>query len=416
MERDQIIEACARTAHEMNRVYCLALGDASQVPWEWALPEMKDSVRKGVEGALAGNTPEQSHESWLAHRIERGWVYGPAKDPNAKPPTHPCLVPYAELPEAQRKKDEIFVKTVRTMAAALGHPLSPSKMRYQIWIDDGRECSLLFNLDKDGNLDAASQATIDRHNLRFYEAFEGTRVEASKRYDEVCAKEMPPEPSAGLDPSLQHVGPMLNISLPSHVSMALVSVDKEKIGLIQSLDLHLDADSYMPSGTVKIVQYDPASVERVKLLQSIPWLKVEVIDYTAEWEQAQKEGRSWLETFKSPPRVALAPTPEQFKEGELSKDEKGLVVDWGCWAAPSDATSDVTSVLVAKPVAESGITTDMLIRSGKKLVAEFRGTFEEANAWHTSLDVRALLEQRKKSEESAKGYVRQEDDSDYRAE
>ena len=32
----------------------------------------------------------------------------------------PCFVPYAELPEAQKKKDEIFVTVVRSVALALG--------------------------------------------------------------------------------------------------------------------------------------------------------------------------------------------------------------------------------------------------------------------------------------------------------
>jgi hypothetical protein len=35
-----------------------------------------------------------------------GWVYGPERDPVAK--THPDLVEYAELPQLERDKDEIF--------------------------------------------------------------------------------------------------------------------------------------------------------------------------------------------------------------------------------------------------------------------------------------------------------------------
>ena len=110
-------EACARAAHEVNRAYCIALGDESQPPWESAPDWQKSSAVNGVKGVLAGNTPEQSHESWLAEKAATGWKYGPVKDPERK--VHPCFVPYAELPEAQKHKDRMFVETVRLMHEVL---------------------------------------------------------------------------------------------------------------------------------------------------------------------------------------------------------------------------------------------------------------------------------------------------------
>jgi len=110
------IETCARAAHEANRAWCLAHGDHSQPSWEDAPDWQKESAIAGVNGVLSGNTPEQSHESWLAHKRRDGWVYGPVKDPAKK--EHPCMVPYSELPPAQRVKDAIFVSVVRAMAAA----------------------------------------------------------------------------------------------------------------------------------------------------------------------------------------------------------------------------------------------------------------------------------------------------------
>jgi RyR domain len=110
-------EACARAAHEANRAYCLATGDTSQPSWDDAPEWQKSSARNGVVGALTGNTPEQSHESWLAEKRATGWKWGPIKNPAAK--EHPCMVPYAELPPLQRAKDALFVTTVRAMAQAL---------------------------------------------------------------------------------------------------------------------------------------------------------------------------------------------------------------------------------------------------------------------------------------------------------
>lgn len=118
MIHDMKIEACARAAHEMNRAYCIAIGDTSQPSWDDAPEWQRSSAIKGVRGALDGNTSEQSHEGWLKEKAETGWKYGPVKDPEKK--EHPCFVSYAELPPEQRNKDSLFLDAVRSMAAALG--------------------------------------------------------------------------------------------------------------------------------------------------------------------------------------------------------------------------------------------------------------------------------------------------------
>jgi hypothetical protein len=117
MLTDPQTEACARAAHEVNRAYCIAIGDTSQPRWEDAPDWQRSSAVNGVSGVLKGNTPEQLHESWLAEKQATGWKYGPVKNPETK--EHPCFVPYAELPAAQKAKDLLFVTTVRTMAESL---------------------------------------------------------------------------------------------------------------------------------------------------------------------------------------------------------------------------------------------------------------------------------------------------------
>lgn len=112
------IEACARAAHEMNRAYCIAIGDGSQPPWEHAPDWQQKSARNGVVGALRGATPRESHVSWMREKVADGWTYGPTKNPDAK--EHPCLVEYEALPAEQQRKDGLFLATVRTMATALG--------------------------------------------------------------------------------------------------------------------------------------------------------------------------------------------------------------------------------------------------------------------------------------------------------
>lgn len=49
--------------------------------------------------ALALNT----HEVWAEQRMKDGWRYG--EERNDKELLHPCLVPYNELPEAEKEYD-----------------------------------------------------------------------------------------------------------------------------------------------------------------------------------------------------------------------------------------------------------------------------------------------------------------------
>jgi hypothetical protein len=117
MENSIAIETCARAAYEVNRAYCIALGDMSFGPWDDAPDWQKNSNREGVALALAGATPAQSHESWLAEKIRSGWKYGPIKNADTK--EHPCMVPYDDLPPNQRRKDELYLTVVRAMNRAL---------------------------------------------------------------------------------------------------------------------------------------------------------------------------------------------------------------------------------------------------------------------------------------------------------
>lgn len=117
MSKILILGLAAKTAHELNRAYCLSLGDDTQPAWEDAPDWQRESAQIGVEMHLANPdaTPEQSHESWLKQKVADGWVYGEVKDAEAK--THPCCVPYAELPAEQKAKDYIFRAAVHAVKA-----------------------------------------------------------------------------------------------------------------------------------------------------------------------------------------------------------------------------------------------------------------------------------------------------------
>lgn len=109
------VERIARVCHEANRGYCRALGDLSQPSWAEAPAWQKDSAIAGVRYAIANPEagPADSHVSWLDEKRRDGWRYGPVKDPALK--THPCFVPYDQLPPEQKAKDRIFLSIVRAM-------------------------------------------------------------------------------------------------------------------------------------------------------------------------------------------------------------------------------------------------------------------------------------------------------------
>lgn len=110
----------ARMCHQANRTWCLANGDDSQPNWHDAPDWQCDSARKGVRFHLAHPDagPSHSHEEWMRVKLEEGWVYGETKDPEAK--THPCIVPYEELPLVQRMKDHVFRGIVHSMREGYG--------------------------------------------------------------------------------------------------------------------------------------------------------------------------------------------------------------------------------------------------------------------------------------------------------
>lgn len=109
---DRYVESIAELAHNINKAYCVAIGDNSQEFWSDAPDWQKNSAINGVHFIIENPsaTSEDTHNSWLKQKVAEGWVYGDAKDAEKK--THHCIKPYAELPESQRVKDGLFKAAV----------------------------------------------------------------------------------------------------------------------------------------------------------------------------------------------------------------------------------------------------------------------------------------------------------------
>lgn len=111
------IENIAIVCHEANRGYQIANpieGIPTAPPWIFFDEAQQAGVKQGVRKALEGATPKQLHESWLKFKTDAGWKYGEQKDEVAK--THPCMVPYEELSEDNRIKDDLFSAIVKVLS------------------------------------------------------------------------------------------------------------------------------------------------------------------------------------------------------------------------------------------------------------------------------------------------------------
>lgn len=65
--------------------------DTSDVKLPEKLEQLVEQMSKNV------------HEVWAESRISQGWTYGEQRNDELK--THPCLVPYEDLPEVEKDYD-----------------------------------------------------------------------------------------------------------------------------------------------------------------------------------------------------------------------------------------------------------------------------------------------------------------------
>ena len=85
--------------------------DYRPAPLDTSGIELDASIEPLIE-LLARN----AHDLWAQERLAQGWTYGPARDDSRK--QHPCLVPYEQLPESEKKYDrQVAVGTLKAIAA-----------------------------------------------------------------------------------------------------------------------------------------------------------------------------------------------------------------------------------------------------------------------------------------------------------
>lgn len=100
---DDIAELC----HETIRIYNESIG--TYIPtWSNLKKHQRRVSTYGVDWYVKNPTagPEESHDAWLQRAELGGWKYGPVVDYEKR--EHPCLVPFLDLPEHEKRKEYIF--------------------------------------------------------------------------------------------------------------------------------------------------------------------------------------------------------------------------------------------------------------------------------------------------------------------
>jgi len=120
--------------------------DPAMQPWENLREDLKESNRQqaeqipeklrvvGCEIRPATSqkptkrelTPDEmeilarmEHERWIKDKMAAGWTYAPPPRDDAKN-THPCLVPWEELPEEEKEKDRQAVRQIPKLLSQMG--------------------------------------------------------------------------------------------------------------------------------------------------------------------------------------------------------------------------------------------------------------------------------------------------------
>lgn len=89
------------------------------------IPQIDDSINIILPNQLTRLVEQMAknvHETWAETRISQGWTYGKQRDDEKK--THPCLVPYEDLPEEEKEYDRNTAISTLKFIMKLGYKIT----------------------------------------------------------------------------------------------------------------------------------------------------------------------------------------------------------------------------------------------------------------------------------------------------
>lgn len=73
-------------------------------------PEPMDIKLSPEKEAFALRIAARIHDSWASERLAQGWKFGPERNDETK--EHPCLIPFEQLTEYEKRFDIVTARTV----------------------------------------------------------------------------------------------------------------------------------------------------------------------------------------------------------------------------------------------------------------------------------------------------------------
>lgn len=113
MISQKLLYMLAESCHEATKVISEQI--LSEEKKEWKLIDSKtkakllNAVNRAIEEKITD--PAIAHANWITDMEKDGWQYGDKLDEENK--THPCMVPYDQLPVGQQTKDYIFLAILK---------------------------------------------------------------------------------------------------------------------------------------------------------------------------------------------------------------------------------------------------------------------------------------------------------------
>ena len=99
------------------------VGTAAQLSYMPSPPDTDSILLTPQLLTLTEQLAENIHDIWASQRLRQGWTYGESRDDTAL--THPCLVPYNQLPEQEKAYDRSTAMQTLKIITALGYKILP---------------------------------------------------------------------------------------------------------------------------------------------------------------------------------------------------------------------------------------------------------------------------------------------------
>ncbi len=117
-----------------------ALSESSRADWLWKAEFVPVKLKAvGCEARLGAAARDSfdfkftareiekmaimEHDHWIVRKLKLGYIWGPERDDHGKPPQHPFMVPYGDLPKEQQDRYKEFCKMVPRVLGNIGYKI-----------------------------------------------------------------------------------------------------------------------------------------------------------------------------------------------------------------------------------------------------------------------------------------------------